>query len=60
MDNDRISFHWQSCGLKIKKVQNSEKNQKVRRKSEKYSNFRDFPDFSEDLAILDIMLCKKY
>jgi hypothetical protein len=28
MDNDRISFHEQSCGLKIKKVQNSEKNQK--------------------------------
>jgi hypothetical protein len=31
MDNDRISFHEQSCGLKIKKVQNSEK---IRRSEE--------------------------
>ena len=28
------------------------KNQKVRRKSEKCSNFRNVPDFSEDLVTL--------
>jgi hypothetical protein len=48
-----IVFHSTSGAAdKTNKIQISEKNQKVRRKSEKWSNFRNFPDFSEDLATL--------
>jgi hypothetical protein len=53
MDNDRISLHSQSCGQN-QQNSNFRKNQKVRRRSEKCSNFRNFPDFSEDLTTLGV------
>ena len=39
---------------KSEEVTEIRKNQNVRKKSERCSNFRNFPDFSEDLATLDL------